>query len=442
MRKILIPVVAVAAILVGLPYFAAFEAHVVNVTARIENALFVPVKSLDFGTVFPQEQLDLFVDVSLSQSFLDEDRVDDVDYHIRQKPKCGLPIPQTDPVEYSDFAQVTDGLQGEFICPEGYVQLPLLCPYLSKHEMTTDGTEQENDAGLDSFHGPIANLDWTQAVAIAYDVKGRLIKAAGDIADQWKIDLKTPCFTQHCAQDWENYVLGINPDPGPGLTPADYVQPIANEHQIFGCDLWLEVTGISLPGLGCKDELDLMLVLDRSGSIGDTNMATVKLAVDSLITALAPSTAGVHIGQTSFATGGTLDLHLTDSETAALAANDGLVSSGLTNLFEGIDLANDELDDSHVDERPLVADVMIIITDGNPNVPTDEPTARAAAAAAADAARAAGIEVFVVGIGSVDAAYLSTDIADDASHYFPAVDFDDLSTVLENLVACDEEPPV
>lgn len=440
MKKILLSLGAVTAVLVGASMFAAFEAHVVNVTARIENALFVPVKEIQFGTVFPQEQLDRFVGVSLSQSFLDEDRVDDVNYIIRQKPKCGLPIPTDDkssPVLYSDFKPTLHGENGTFTCPDGYVTLPLLCPYLSKHEVTTDGTEGENDGSINSFHGPIANELWTQAVAIAYQVKGRLIKAAGDITDNWKIDLKTPCFTKHCAQDWEKYVTDINPT----AIPADYVQPLENQHQIFGCDLWLEVTGISLPGLGCKEELDLMLVLDRSGSIGSTNMATMKTAVDGLVTALAPSTAGVHIGQTSFSDNGTLDLHLSDDQTAILAANDGLVSSGYTNLFEGIDLANGELDNAHGHERPLVADIMIIITDGNPNRPPDDANARALAAAEADAARAAGVEVYVVGIGSVDATYLTNDIADDANHYFAAANFDDLQTVLENIVVCDQVAP-
>src|SRR3989338_7252207 len=113
-----------------LPLFAAFEAHVINVTARIENALFVPVKSINFGTVFPQEKLDKFFDVQLSQSFRDESRVDDVDFFIRQKPKCWNGN-ETAP----EFSQVTEDGNGGFKCKnEAHTMLPLLCPYLSKHE--------------------------------------------------------------------------------------------------------------------------------------------------------------------------------------------------------------------------------------------------------------------------------------------------------------------
>src|SRR3989338_2228720 len=80
----------VGVIVAGAAAFSAFEAHVINVTARIENALSVPTEPIDFGTVFPQEELDATFPVVLSQSFLDEDRVDDVEYIIRQKPKCAI----------------------------------------------------------------------------------------------------------------------------------------------------------------------------------------------------------------------------------------------------------------------------------------------------------------------------------------------------------------
>ena len=104
-------------------------------------------------------------------------------------------------------------------------------------------------------------------------------------------------------------------------------------------------------------------------------------------------------------------------------------------------MATGELDNAHEHERAAVPDVMVVITDGNPNQPTDETTAQAAAAAAADAARAAGIQVYVVGVGdSLNATYLTNEIADDADHYFAAADFDDLEQILQDLVACDQNP--
>ena len=90
MKKIFLGLGALALAVALVPMFAAFEAHVINVTAQIENALSVPVTPITFGTVFPQEHLNRPLEIALSDSFMTEDRVDDVEYIIRQKPKCGV----------------------------------------------------------------------------------------------------------------------------------------------------------------------------------------------------------------------------------------------------------------------------------------------------------------------------------------------------------------
>ena len=69
-KKVMIAIGAFALTIVSVPLFAAFEAHVINVTATIENALKVNTNSIDFGTVFPQEKLDKDFTVSLSDSFV------------------------------------------------------------------------------------------------------------------------------------------------------------------------------------------------------------------------------------------------------------------------------------------------------------------------------------------------------------------------------------
>src|SRR3990172_10011217 len=131
MKKLSLILGAIALTLVALPLFSAFEAHVINVTATIENALSVPIKAIDFGTVFPQERLDQTFSVRLSDSFKAETRVDDIDYFIRQKPKCWDGNAQ-DPT----FGTVVEDGNGVFRCADARLTLlPLLCPYLSKHEI-------------------------------------------------------------------------------------------------------------------------------------------------------------------------------------------------------------------------------------------------------------------------------------------------------------------
>ena len=91
-KKFLLSLGAIAAVVASVAAFSAFEAHVINVTAHIENALEVNTQPLDFGTVFPQEDLDEEFTILLSNSFMDEyqTRVKDVNYKIVQKPK---PLP-------------------------------------------------------------------------------------------------------------------------------------------------------------------------------------------------------------------------------------------------------------------------------------------------------------------------------------------------------------
>jgi hypothetical protein len=250
MKKTLLTLGTAGMVLAVLPLFAAFEAHVVNVTATIENALSVPleVRGLSFGTTFPQEALNQTLDVTLSQSFGAQQRVNVVDYTIRQKPKCGIPVPNTNPVQYSGFAPATEDANGNFVCPTvpgitgasvQTVQLPLLCPYLSKHETTGDGTVENDSAGINSFHGLPG--PWTVTTTLATAVNGQLNQIASDTLDVWNIDLHVPCFKGSCAQDWAAFVHAQSPN----ANPDDYMADPGQEHQMYGCDLWLETTGIS-----------------------------------------------------------------------------------------------------------------------------------------------------------------------------------------------------
>ena len=111
MKKVLLLVGAVAIVLVTVPLFAAFEAHVINVTARIENALYVHPQSLNYQTVFPQEHLytSFFIDFSGSFSANNQLRVGIVEYVIKQKPQC-VDTQGNNP-------QVQEDENGNFVCP-------------------------------------------------------------------------------------------------------------------------------------------------------------------------------------------------------------------------------------------------------------------------------------------------------------------------------------
>src|SRR3989344_5884078 len=208
MKKIFLGLGALALVMVAVPMFSAFEAHVINVTATIENALSVPIKAIDFGTVFPQEYLKESLGITLSDSFLAENRVDDVDYFIRQKPKCGVTnadgtqivgptwtghvvVTGTNPYGYyvDCNADAPDQVVQDPNNPELWL-LPSLCQYISKHPDGRDdqGSPSTNDGSLDSFHQPFTigaagNIVWN-------DTRGYLAKSQADTSDLWTIDLK------------------------------------------------------------------------------------------------------------------------------------------------------------------------------------------------------------------------------------------------------------
>jgi len=418
-KKMIAGIAMVVTVAVSASMFAAFEAHVINVTAKIENALTVDTTPIEFGTVFPEEVLySSPINMKLSESFMAEDRVDDVEYMIRQKPKCALFDDANGTI--IEYGRVTEDASGNFICVDaGFVKLPVLCPFLSK----TPDNLPENDGSLAAFHGSIT--DWTMADTLATQVLGRLAKSDDDFEDNWIIDLHVPCFAGSCAQDY--------------VVPKEYEIDPALEHEQFGCDLWIEVTGISESNgedLGCADA-DVMLVLDRSGSV-ETELTTLQTAAKAFVTALAPESDGVWMGQTSFADYGSLDLGLSHDVTAINSAIDGLTSGGWTNLAEGLTLATTELVSFDRTSDVDYPDYMVVITDGAPNYPEGEEAAKAAAALAADAARAAGIKIYVVGVGtdSVTADYLSASIANHTGQYYDAADYASLSVILADIATC------
>jgi len=214
-KKITLGLIAVVAVAGGVAALSAYEAHVINVTAKIENALSVATDPVSFGTVFPQEKLYRDLTIQLSPSFIAEDDADDVNYVIKQKAKPKNPDNPDIPEPFETWHEYCAATLSD---PTNCYYL--LCPYLSKMPDGTpvDETGASNDTGLSSYHDP---------AEMAY---GRLAKSESDTVDNWVIDLDVPCFDGQCAQDW---------------THQGWELPSIAEGQMFGCDLWIEVTGIS-----------------------------------------------------------------------------------------------------------------------------------------------------------------------------------------------------
>jgi len=229
-RKIILGLGAVAIVIAGIASFSAWEAHIINVTAHIENALSVETEALDFGTVFPQEYLEKSFTIALSKSFMEEGDADDVNYVINQKTKCKLAPDYTGSETLPMYAAVNYWANAEGVheCPEFYLPMLSLCPFLSKMPVPEAG--EYNDTGVPSYfisyqEGCMPRYDQT-----AHQAVGKLAKSQQDTVDTWTVDLKVPPVKGYVGQDW----------------PASCAEwTVEKDSQDYGCDLWIEVTGIS-----------------------------------------------------------------------------------------------------------------------------------------------------------------------------------------------------
>lgn len=238
-KKVLLTLLAGFAVVVSLPLMAAYEAHVINVTAHIENALRVhPVGPFDYGTVFPQEYFfgaGFGVGTSDSFSAPEQTRVQNIDYIIKQKPKP-KPEFETSVGVYEARSWCHENMPSSM--PEDpndpYYQncYPYLCPYISKIPQN----EEPGDVGVPSFHDP--EKIWATGTLHKQIIPTDPIPM--DIDDFWILDLAVPCFDGMCAQDWPDFVKEHNPN----ANPDDYTPPESLESSTFGCDLWIEITDV------------------------------------------------------------------------------------------------------------------------------------------------------------------------------------------------------
>lgn len=214
-----------------------------------------------------------------------------------------------------------------------------------------------------------------------------------------------------------NRVLVQAPDPAgdPGTVPAPGAR----------CDLRPQKTAapatvrvgqpvtvtLGLSG-GCPSDaiqLDLILALDRSGSMEGPKLAGAKAAAIGFAAEM--DFAVARVGVVAFNQGAELVQPLTADRAAVVRSVAGLRTAGLTNLAAPVTEALSELTGSR--GRPGVRKVLVLMTDGRPEGSTSE-----SARAAADEARATGVQLFVIGLGGDVDGRLLGDMAGSAERYF------------------------
>jgi Ca-activated chloride channel family protein len=161
------------------------------------------------------------------------------------------------------------------------------------------------------------------------------------------------------------------------------------------------VTAMAQPSLNlevARNDASVMLVIDTSGSmdatdVSPTRMEAARTAAHKLVNQL-PS--GARVGLVSFSTYPVLAAPVTDNRDSVQAAIDGLQANGGTATGDALTLALDKLTPEVKTTNGGRAPAMIVLlTDGVTNRGSDP-------LAAASQAKAAGLPIVTVGVGTHD----------------------------------------
>ncbi len=178
----------------------------------------------------------------------------------------------------------------------------------------------------------------------------------------------------------------------------------------------LKVTG------ECVDEgraADIVLVLDRSGSMAGQKMAAARSAAITFVSEM--NFAVSRVGVVAFSSQATTAIGLSTSPADVIAAIVGIESpTGGTNIGAAIELAAAELE---ANGRPEVDRIIVLMSDGRPEGDVID------ADTAAAQAKSAGIRIFTIGFGGDVDPELMRRLASTRGDYFFAPSTSELSAV-------------
>lgn len=174
-------------------------------------------------------------------------------------------------------------------------------------------------------------------------------------------------------------------------------------------------------------DADIVLAIDVSRSMRDFNkLSAAKAAAKTFVQVTDLSLHQVAV--VGFYGTAVLEQPLTRDRAPLIAAIDALRLDAGTNIAEAIDVSAAELRRAgRADALPT----LILISDGSPNRPRNDP--QGAALRAANAAKIAGVEIFAIGLGNDVDEQLMRDIVSAPGNYYFAPSADELDIVYRDI---------
>ena len=184
----------------------------------------------------------------------------------------------------------------------------------------------------------------------------------------------------------------------------------------------------------CGSAMDVVLVIDTSGSITPADYVREQNYVKSVVQSFDVGVNGVHIGFITFSTAANIRLNLTYNENLLLSTIDNTIQDkGETNIAGGIYAA---IDVFNWGARDNVPKVMIFLTDGAANLPGTPVNAANEMLKAANLAKASpnNILIYAIGVGpNADPNQLAL-IATAQDYISTVADFATLSSTLASIL--------
>ncbi len=191
-----------------------------------------------------------------------------------------------------------------------------------------------------------------------------------------------------------------------------------------------------LPGL-CRSDIDVVIVMDKSGSMGyeiPTRLSQAQDAANHFVDRLDLNDQS---GLVSFSTEAALDKSVDNNHGLTQSAISGLIAGGATNIGDAIHLANQEL--SGVNGNPQVVKIEILLTDGKANKPNgpgwgEDPLDVAYAETRAAEAALLGYKIFTIGLGdNVNGVMLQNIATMTGAEYYFAPTGDQLDVIFDQI---------